>query len=640
MPNVPRALAVALLTSAMLTPAAAQQINRWTPPMTAGTPQPKTGYSPCATRECEYRIVSTSAFERRMDGKLTPVLSVRVAVHNLTARRLLSSAQQFHFGLSDRAIREGAGATPVVAARGPMMSAAGELSPSDVEIPSGAEVLLDYHLLDLGPNKIVLNLLHGEQVKASGMETGMACPYYALEQRMLNEGRLGYDVAASPPRICGQGASRPAPTAPTSGPTSPVRAGLERWVGAWESHGDWLSFSLQNGRLVPTIYSHADTISTSEELQLDEARSTPVRLHGTFDHEGKFFPVALNYGADGNYLTMLFAAPASEGKVESEFARHYRRVRAVGEEARRPTLSTQLQRLAGQWQTPVGIMTITPQGTNLTGTLKLASGEVIQLKNAWESSTEGRADVDELSIDFVTPTSYETGGTEMHLYPSPDGRMLQVNVAKPIGEYRSFVATRPAASSPTAPTQPPPTPPVATPPGGGQPPATDEDSTYAGGWGNGSGGGSVGSSPGGGGASAPSGGTASSVSGAGGYVSVSKVFDVMFESAKVSRGGELHVFVSIKNMANHDAPITPGNFIPKVKNADGEWIVSRELFRASGEVPTSFRPIIPPGETVRVRFVFRPDAKTAQLRTFSLGVFEGQTHEWDVSGARLASLAQ
>jgi hypothetical protein len=91
-------------------------------------------------------------------------------------------------------------------------------------------------------------------------------------------------------------------------------------------------------------------------------------------------------------------------------------------------------------------------------------------------------------------------------------------------------------------------------------------------------------------------------------------------------------------MASYDAPITPGNFIPKVKNADGEWIVSRELFRASGETPTSFRPTIPPGGSVRVRFVFRPDPKSAPLTRFSLGVFEGQTHEGNVSGVRLASL--
>lgn len=92
-------------------------------------------------------------------------------------------------------------------------------------------------------------------------------------------------------------------------------------------------------------------------------------------------------------------------------------------------------------------------------------------------------------------------------------------------------------------------------------------------------------------------------------------------------------------MSQADQHPTPGSFIPKVKNADGEWLTSRDIFRASGEAVSGFRPSVPPGESVRLRFIFRPEQKSAQLTTFSLGVFEGQTHSWDVSGVRLGSLA-
>jgi hypothetical protein len=96
----------------------------------------------------------------------------------------------------------------------------------------------------------------------------------------------------------------------------------------------------------------------------------------------------------------------------------------------------------------------------------------------------------------------------------------------------------------------------------------------------------------------------------------------------------------VKNNSGADQFPTPGSFIPRVKNADGEWITSRDIFRASGDPVSGFRPTVPPGEEVKIRFVFRPEPRTAQLTAFSLGVFEGQTHQWDVSAVRLSSLAQ
>ena len=436
----------------------------------------------------------------------------------------------------------------------------------------------------------------------------------------------------------GPSTSPPAPPAESGAPT------LRRWTGIWESDRDWIEIIKVDSGLRAVAYADKGEQSTNQSLQINAGASTPQELKGVYHYEKQPFDITATYGTDDHSMVMWFKFPATGTKPATLHPQIYRRTHSIGTQAPRPTLAAQLQRLKGDWITPAGEITLVPAGsglTDLTGTFKTAAGNYA-IKSDWDGPTDTMIDTDNLNADFELRSDRDSW-SDMKLIMSPAGETLYFALGTPVGGQLLLTGRRRgAAPAPTEPGGASPTPPPSAP---SVPPTKPSgDPVYSGGWGNGNGGGNAGGSPptsGGGNAGGPppaSGG--GSAGGGGGYVSVSKAFDVMFEGAKAARGSELHVFVSVKNMANHDAPITPGNFIPKIKNADGEWIVSRELFRASGEVPTSFRPTIPPGESVRVRFVFRPDAKSAQIKAFSLGVFEGLTHEWDVSGTRLASLAQ
>lgn len=123
-----------------------------------------------------------------------------------------------------------------------------------------------------------------------------------------------------------------------------------------------------------------------------------------------------------------------------------------------------------------------------------------------------------------------------------------------------------------------------------------------------------------------------------GFQSISRVWNARVERAEAARDSEVHVFVVVRNVSNADQSITPGSFIPNLTNQDGETITNRAVYRATGETPTDFRPVVPAGGEVRIRFVFRPDARTAQPRTFALSVFEGGRITHDVSSIRLGSL--
>lgn len=125
-----------------------------------------------------------------------------------------------------------------------------------------------------------------------------------------------------------------------------------------------------------------------------------------------------------------------------------------------------------------------------------------------------------------------------------------------------------------------------------------------------------------------------------GMEQISRTWRVRFEKAEVSRGMELHVFFVVKNVSASDQSITPGTFVPVLINQDGEGLTSRAVYRATGETPTEFRPTVPVNGEVRVRYIFRPDANTAQPRTLTLEAFGENKLRFDVSAFRLDSLLQ
>lgn len=125
-----------------------------------------------------------------------------------------------------------------------------------------------------------------------------------------------------------------------------------------------------------------------------------------------------------------------------------------------------------------------------------------------------------------------------------------------------------------------------------------------------------------------------------GMQQISRTWRVRFEKAEVARDMELHVFLIVKNVSASDQSITPGTFVPVLINQDGEGLTSRAVYRASGETPTEFRPTVPVNGEVRVRYVFRPDADTAQPRTMTLEAFGEQKLSFDVSAFRIGSLLQ
>lgn len=108
----------------------------------------------------------------------------------------------------------------------------------------------------------------------------------------------------------------------------------------------------------------------------------------------------------------------------------------------------------------------------------------------------------------------------------------------------------------------------------------------------------------------------------------------------MERDSEIHVFVSARNRSPSDQGITPGNFIPNLSNQDGEVITSRAVYRASGDNPTEFRPTVPVNESVRLRFIFRPQAGTAQPRSFTIEEYGQRKLTFDLSTLRVGSLAQ
>lgn len=132
---------------------------------------------------------------------------------------------------------------------------------------------------------------------------------------------------------------------------------------------------------------------------------------------------------------------------------------------------------------------------------------------------------------------------------------------------------------------------------------------------------------------------ASEPAGAGGYQAISKTWQVKFDGAQPFKDAEVHVFVSIKNATDTDQYISPGTFIPNLINQEAEGITNRAVYRASGDPAIEFRPTVPAGGEVRIRYIFRPEQGTAQPKAFTLEAFGYEKFSFDVSSVRLGSLA-
>lgn len=130
--------------------------------------------------------------------------------------------------------------------------------------------------------------------------------------------------------------------------------------------------------------------------------------------------------------------------------------------------------------------------------------------------------------------------------------------------------------------------------------------------------------------------TGGQVAASGAFQRLSPAWDARFQGARAVESGEVYVVVALRNVSGRDQMTGPGSFISRLRMVDGETVVSRAMYRASGDPPSEFAPVIQPDDELAIRFVFRP-AKGGKPTAFSLqandgGASESPTLRWDVSG--------
>lgn len=479
----------------------------------------------------------------------------------------------------------------------------------------------------------------------------------------------------------------PAPTPPLPGPVGDTgrwpASAYQAFVGTWWFGGEYIVISADGGELGAEWFDATANRAKKANLQFDLGRSNPHHLTGLSTNVSRadLSDVGLAIAPDGQSILM------TGGPADLPFGGQLRRVGALGERPVLPSAQAIVNLLSAAWDTPMGPLQFSASDV---GELR---GQIVGRPRTLTLSRLASDGPIDANVDAIT-MSFEAVGTErsygkIRLIPAPDGRSLTLmrlngeavfgasvvtvrkvgatTVTRPLpppGDTSPTPPQPPGEAPPPSPTadpapvpvppvpepvppalpepeppSPEPVPPVVEPaPPGPVPPIVEptppqpeppqpvppRPAPPA----------PTPPQP----APPTSGGT--TVGGSGGFQGISQTWDIQFEGARVERGSEIHVFVSVKNRSTSDQSITPGTFIPNLSNQDGEVITSRAVYRASGDTPTEFRPTVPVNEAVRVRFIFRPEAGTAQPRGFTLESFGHRKLTFDVSGLRVDTLAQ
>lgn len=523
--------------------------------------------------------------------------------------------------------------------------------------------------------------------------------YSIRGQREWRGSRLAAEAPQPPAPQPQPPGTPPGGPAPLPGPVGPVGqwsvAAYQAWAGTWWFGGEYITFEIKDDELSGAWFAAGANGRKHTIFQIDLAKSNPNHLGGvtTALYQSAVTDVGLTLSADGQTAMMLGGDPAKP------FGGLLRKVSAVGERPAVPTTPDLMNRLVGSWETPKGRVQFTqterPVHINsLLGTFATDPEKrmLFRAGTSGDSPTLADAEIDSVPMSWFTQNGPVRQPGLLRMTLSPDGRSLTLipvsgpsifgpgvhtirRTGAPAEQPRPLPPTQPEPQpapptpEPTppvtepAPPVPDPTPPVVeptppvvdpappvldpsppvtepappvvepappmsqptppvvqpTPPATPQPqPPQPQPPTPV----------------------PPGAGGGSSIGAQGGYQGISQTWDVKFDGARVERDSEVHVFMSVKNRSTSDQYVTPGTFIPNLGNQDGEVITSRAVFRASGEKPTEFRPTVPADGEVRVRFIFRPEAGTAQPQAFTLESFGHRKLTFDVSALRVGSLAQ
>jgi hypothetical protein len=84
---------------------------------------------------------------------------------------------------------------------------------------------------------------------------------------------------------------------------------------------------------------------------------------------------------------------------------------------------------------------------------------------------------------------------------------------------------------------------------------------------------------------------------------------VKVEAVEIRDDARVQVVAVLKNRGAAPAYLTSGVIAVSIADADGVAQETRQFVRATGEPPALFNatPVVAPGATIRVRFLFRPD---------------------------------
>lgn len=428
--------------------------------------------------------------------------------------------------------------------------------------------------------------------------------------------------------------------------------------GAWWTGDGTLVFGDRpEGGLAGAYYDAAGR--HTGRFEIARALSTPEHLDVGLVRDGQQQPQDMILTPDG--AASLIVTEKGGSRTGTMIYRA-RRVAGLGSRDAGPSLDQAAERLRGRWQTPFGVMTLDSEN-RFRGHIAAAAGE----PTVWfdVAPTQDRLEGHAFLMTWGDGRTVDPQNQTYFTLSADGSRLLASHPTVKLRGYSDWEATRIVQAPPAEPTppvdpvppvvEPPPptpepvppvpepvpptlpepeppapqpvppivepTPPVVQPtPPQPAPPLVRPTPPLP--------------------APPPPATGAASIPGSGGFQGVSPTWDVQFDGARVERGSEIHVFVSVKNRSTSDQYVTSGTFIPNLSNQDGETITSRSVYRASGENPTEFRPTVPVNEVVRVRFIFRPETGSAQPRAFTLESFGYRKLTFDVSGLRVPGLAQ